>query len=222
MAQRIRVLPVLRRYFHDHMVLVERVVDGGDLPLPKGIVKHGIHLLLGQTQAGHGVAIENQQGLQPFHLLVGVDIGQHRQGHQSLLHLGRPCLQLVEVLPLQGVLVLSAGRTSPDADILHRLQKKGGARFPGKRFPEPGNHLVGAVLAFRQRFEADEHISVVPLSTAGKAHGLVDRRILADHINEVLEFLLHGLKGDALIGADGAGEAPGILLREETFGDNDI
>ena len=35
-------LPVLRRCFHDDMVLIERVIDSGDLALPKGVIQCGI------------------------------------------------------------------------------------------------------------------------------------------------------------------------------------
>ena len=74
----------LRRDFHDHVVLVERTVHGGDLPLSEGVVERIVDVLRGYTQPAGGVAIDHQLRLQSLILLVGIHVAQFRQAAHFL------------------------------------------------------------------------------------------------------------------------------------------
>jgi len=74
--QRLRILPVARGYFHDHVILVAGHIDGRNLTLAKRIVKRVVDLTDRDPQPGGGVAVDHQIGLEPLVLLVAVDIGQ--------------------------------------------------------------------------------------------------------------------------------------------------
>jgi hypothetical protein len=67
------------------------------------------------------VTVDGEGGGGAGHLLVGGEVAQH--GH--LAHFGqnlrRPLVELGEVGILQGVLVLRAGQTAADADVLAGL-----------------------------------------------------------------------------------------------------
>ena len=85
----------LRRNFHDHVILVQRPVHGGNLPLPKGVVESIVQGLRSDPHPAGGVAIDHQLGLQSFILLVGVLVAQFRQGPQLLQQARRPVVQVV-------------------------------------------------------------------------------------------------------------------------------
>src|SRR5580704_11057076 len=74
--QGFRSLLELRRNLHDHVILVERPVHGGNLALTKGIVKRIIQGLRSDSQTARRIAIDHQFGLQAFILLVRILIPQ--------------------------------------------------------------------------------------------------------------------------------------------------
>ncbi len=78
--QRLRILPVGRRDLHDHVILVARDIDGRDLALAEGVIQRVVDLADGDAEAGGGVAIDDEIGLQGPVLLVAVDVGQRRIG----------------------------------------------------------------------------------------------------------------------------------------------
>ena len=73
-----------------------------------------------------------------------------------------------------------------------------------------------------ERLQRGEQEARVGLEAAGEADHVRDRRILADDADELAELPPHRLEGDALVGADAADDAAGVLLREEALGDLDV
>nr|GFD50936.1 hypothetical protein [Tanacetum cinerariifolium] len=74
-----RVTRVDRIEPHDHVVLVQGLVQGGDLPLAVGIVQQVINIGDAHAQTAGGSAINVQLELLAAGLGVGVDTGQLRQ-----------------------------------------------------------------------------------------------------------------------------------------------
>ena len=103
------------------MVLVERREDGGDLPLAERVVERLVDRLRQDPHAGRGVPIDDDRGLEPPVLLIGGDVAQLVQPAQPAEHPRRERVQLGEIGALQRVLVLGAGRTPPDAEVLDDL-----------------------------------------------------------------------------------------------------
>src|SRR5208283_2756681 len=64
LVKRFGVLPELRRDLHHDMVLVERRVHRGDLPLPERVVERIVDRLLGETKARSGVTIDDDVGFE--------------------------------------------------------------------------------------------------------------------------------------------------------------
>ena len=122
-----RVLRVLRRHLHDHVVLLRivRVVDGRGQCLGEGVAQGAVDDAFVQSQARGGVAVHDQIGLQAAGLQIGVHIGHFRHVLQGDLQLLRPVAQLAQVIPQQRVLVFGVGRAAAAAaaQILHGLQE---------------------------------------------------------------------------------------------------
>ena len=49
--QNVGALLKFGRHFHDHVVLIQRLIDGGHLALSEGVVKHGIDVGCGHAQS---------------------------------------------------------------------------------------------------------------------------------------------------------------------------
>ena len=161
--------------------------------------------------------------LQALLLLVGIDVGDVRAvALQRLGQLRAPVVQVGQVVALQGVLVLRVALAAADADVLHRLQEQIGARHLGQLGAQAGDHLVGRDVALGQGLQRGEDEARVGLAAAGEADHGVDRRIAAHDDDELAELRAHRLERDALVGADAADDAAGVLLREEALGDRDV
>ena len=117
---------ILRRHFHDHVVLLrtERIVDGGDLRLGKGIAQRIVDLYLRKSQARGTVAIHDQIGLQTAGLQIGIHIGDFGHILQRRAQLLRPGAQFGQIIAEQGVLVLRVGGSAAAAaEVLDGLQE---------------------------------------------------------------------------------------------------
>ena len=93
LVQRADVLGVARINFHHHLVLVHRLIDGGDFTLPEGVVKQAVGRFNVNAQAGHGFAIVGERHLRAVILAVGVHVRQLRQRGQRFTDLRLPFAQ---------------------------------------------------------------------------------------------------------------------------------
>ena len=82
------------------------------------------------------------------------------------------------------------------------------------------------IFALLDRLQRDEHRAAVAraaeTAAAGEADDGLDRGILPHDLDEVVELLLHRLERNALVAAHEADQAPGVLLREEALGHDDV
>ncbi len=200
------------------MILVQRVVDGGDLALAEGVVEGVVDLAGGDAEALGRLPVDGDLGLEPALLLIAVDIGQLRDMAQRLGQLRRPFMQIAQIVALQGVLVLRVALAPADPDVLDRLQEKLRARHRLQLAAQPGDDLVGGELALGQGLQLHEDEARIGLAAAGEADHAADRRILHQYADELGHLLAHQLEGDALVRPDAADEPPLVLLREEALG----
>ncbi len=71
----IGILPVLRRRFHHHVILIQRRVHGGHLALAEGVVERVVDQLRRNAEARRGLAVVVHHRLQTPVLLIAVDVG---------------------------------------------------------------------------------------------------------------------------------------------------
>jgi hypothetical protein len=74
LAQGLRILPIFRRHFHHHEVLVERVVDRRNGPLAKCVIEHIVDLVRLEAIARRGGAADLEIRLQTVLLQIRVDV----------------------------------------------------------------------------------------------------------------------------------------------------
>ena len=110
------------------MVLVLWVIDDRGEALAEGVVQGVIDLLGRQAEAVGGGVVHRDVGLQRIGLLIGVDLGQRGRLLELLEQLVGPCVQGVEVVAGQGVLVFGVGRAAADADRPGRPAGRAGRR----------------------------------------------------------------------------------------------
>ena len=210
-----RALAVPRRGLHHDVILVERAVHGGDLPLAEGIVERAVDERGRDAEPCGGVAIILQRVLQPVVLLVGVDVGEDRLLAQLVQELRRPGGHVVEVVALQRVLIERGGRAAAGLEILRGGKIEVHPRHLRGQGPQPRDHVVDR-RAQLEVLEGDEQMGGARAGETGdRLHG----RIGLHDLDQPLEPVVHRLEGGGLVGLDGAGEPAGILLREEALGD---
>ena len=117
------ILPVLRRNFQHHVILVELRINDRDLRLAEGAVERPIERLRGLPEARRGGAIEREHLLQSAILLVAVHVLQAGKPAHVLHQDRSPVRQVGNVFGLDRVLVLRVAAAAADAQILGRLQK---------------------------------------------------------------------------------------------------
>ena len=125
------VLPELRVYGHDHAVLIQRPVHGGDLTLAKGIIERIVDHGGADAQPRRRGAVDDQRRFEAADLLVGVDVGHGWQGADFAQDTRRPFIEFVDVVALQGELVLGTGGASAHAQILLHLHDESGTGNAG-------------------------------------------------------------------------------------------
>src|SRR6202041_750177 len=109
------------------------------------------------------------------------DVGENFNGAQFLEHLGRPLVQLVEVVALDRELVLRVAHSAADAQILNRLQIQIDAGDVRNLLADASYHQVGIDLSLGQGLEADEHVGGVGCAVAAvDRHHVVHARVLVD------------------------------------------
>ena len=119
---------VLRIDLHDHEVLVEAGVHGGDLALSEGVVEHLVDGGCGDAEAGGGIAINDKRFGESLILLVGGDVAKFGHGARAGFEARSPGVQLIDIGIGEGVLILSGAAAAADLDILLRLQEESAPR----------------------------------------------------------------------------------------------
>ncbi|MNM78651.1 hypothetical protein D3C81_905610 [compost metagenome] len=220
LLEHLRRLLVLLAHFHHHAVLVERVEDGGNLPLAEGVVEHAIHRCDIHAKAGGAVAVDHQARLHALVLGVAVDVGELRHLLQHRLHLRRPFAEQRQVVAAQGEFVLRVALPAADAHVLasHQIERR--PRNLGKLLAQPRGHRLSGI-ALADRLEADEERAGVarhPLAATDEADHVLHRRVLGEDLAEARHLLFQRLEGNALVGHREAAQAPRILRWQEALG----
>ena len=99
------------------------------------------------AEARRGGTVVGQQRLQAVVLLVRVDVLQTRACAHLVQQQRTVLLQILGGFSLQRVLVLRVGLPAADADVLHRLQKRGRAGHARQLGPQPVDDRLRAHLA---------------------------------------------------------------------------
>jgi hypothetical protein len=104
------------------MILIQRVINGRDLTLPKHVVQRVVDLGHGEAESRRCRPIDRNVGLKAIVLLVAVDLREFRKRLHFREDLWGPGKQLVSVVVLQSELVLRSSRATANANVLHGLQ----------------------------------------------------------------------------------------------------
>jgi hypothetical protein len=115
----------LRRDFHYHEVLVDRVVDGRNRALAEGVVEHVVDLVRIEAIALGRRTLHRHVGLQTILLQVRVYVGHLGAVFVQLGHEARhPGEEGVGVVARERVLILRGRLPPADLQILLRLHEK--------------------------------------------------------------------------------------------------
>jgi hypothetical protein len=220
--ERLCILPILRSYLHDHVILVSRIVNRRYLALAEGVIERVVDQGDRNAEPRRRIAVDDDIRFQPIVLLVAIYLRHLRNLLQLSEDLRRPCKQLVRTVGLECVLILRVGGATADADVLHRLQKQRCPWNLRQLAAQPADHLIRRYLALAERLERNEDEAAIGLSAAGEADHDINRRILLDDRNELLQLLPHQLERYALVGLDAAVDPTRILLREKALGNDHV
>src|SRR5260370_24271009 len=102
----------LGRGLYDDVIVIQAVVDVGDLALPEGIAERVVNVLNGDAEAGGGVAVDDDGTLQAVQLLVAVYVAERGDRAHAVLKNGSPVGEVREVIGLEDVFGLSAPATA--------------------------------------------------------------------------------------------------------------
>ena len=199
------------------MVLVQFIVDVRHLALAERVVQRIGHVARGDAHARRAFLVDGDVGFHAVFGLIGVDVDQRRLRFHRLGQLGGPLLEVFRVVALERVLVGRVARTPAHAQVLHRVQEDRNTRDLGQLRTQARDHGLRRDIALAHRFQVDEHEAATGAAAARERDHRLDRRILADDLDQLVNLLLHGLRRDALVGADAAIHLAGILLREEAL-----
>ena len=220
--QRLGALQMLGCQFHDHAVLVQGVVNHTHLALTKGIGQGRVNRAYRQAQTGRRIPVNHQRGLQATVFVIIVHVLQRLELGQGAAQFRLPLAQLAQFISLDAVLELGVAATRPHAQVLHGHQEQPRTGFLGQLGFQSVHHLVGGGASLGGRLQGHEHLRGVALAIAGEAGDGQHIRVGLHDGQHGLQALLHGLKRGALVGADVAVDASGVLLRKKPFGDGAV
>ena len=133
-----RILPVLRRHLHHHVILVQRVVDGRDRALAERVVQRVVDLAGGDAEPRGGRRGRWSPRVSSpaccWSELTSVSAGSCCSAASSF---GAHVEHLRGVVGLQRVLIGGVGLPAADADILRRHQDQPPARHARQLAPQP-------------------------------------------------------------------------------------
>ena len=217
--QRRRILPIARRHLHDDVILVERVVDGRDLPLAESVVERVVDGAQRQPQALRGRPVDRQIGLQAALLLIGIDVLQRCRSAATPRPAAAPIGRASRCRRRAGCIDrwrCSAARrcAGPTPATRNSRAPATSASLPRSRATTPS----ALICRCGEGLQRDVDEAGIGLPAAGDADDAVHRGIVLDDRLQLRQLLLHRLEGNALIALDGADEQPGVLNREQIVG----
>ena len=214
------------RRFQHHLVLVGLGEDGGDEPLPQGIIEGIVNVAHAHAVAAGRIPVNGKPEHAAHALHVAGHVGKLGLAVQGCHQAGQPGFQRLPVQGLHTELVLGAGHAVLDGQVLHGLhieRQAGLLLCPGHDAPGNGR---GARVTVRQRLEVHRQ--------AGGAQTGIDavHAHLKDHAfhggvlqNDVRQHALprgHGRKGRILRRFGNALQDPGILRGKEALGHHHV
>ena len=130
-----RVPGVFRVDLHHHLILVEAVINGGNLSLAVGVVQHGCDHVHVNAQALGLIAVDHQRHLLGTPPLAGIDGRQLGQGLERFDDFRVPLAQCPQIATLQDVGILRGGllATTTKLQILVGHEHQLTARHLGHR-----------------------------------------------------------------------------------------
>ncbi len=213
------VPPVRRSELHDHVILVEIVVDGRDLALPEPVIEVLVDRRGKQRKPRRGGAVIGEIDLIARLLLVRAHIGERWFAFEGGEDARRPGIELVGIDIGEGVLILGIAGPAAGADILDHLQIEPCPRDHRELAPQPVDHRLRRGIALAARLEGDEEKARIGLPPAGEGGDVLHCRVGTHDAGKLRHFLPHRLERNGLIADQGADQPPRILLREKSFGD---
>src|SRR2546423_8038795 len=186
--------------FQHDVILIQAFIYVGDLALAESVAEGVVNVLNGDAETAGGVPVDDDGTSQTMHLLVGVDIAEFGDFLEALHDDGSPMCEIVEIVGLQGVLILCTTHAAAGAEVLNGLQIQSCAGNSVSLGADPRDDLVGAQLPLVERFKLSEHArGAATAASSGKSSDGVDGRILQNNVGQSAHLLRHGGKGEILI-----------------------
>ena len=218
LGQHFRTLGVARVQLHHHPILVQLVVQGGNLTLREGVVQGRGDSLHIDAETPRGFAVDIEHHLTSLVAVHRIHIHQQRALRHRLGNLARPHLELRQRVRAQQYLVFTAPIRRAELQILIDHQHHHYTRHRRCVGAQAIDHRLGGDLAFGQRFEPNGQLGVGQTAAAAAGAGQVgDRRIGQNVLPVGLDLRLHDLERHAVIAAQEAANLPRILLRQRFF-----
>ena len=201
------------------MELIGLRINRRDLPLAEGIVERVVDVLRSDAKPARRIAIDIDEQSEAVVLLIARDIAQFGYLLHPVHEARSPQIQQRLVGRIERVLVLSPADPVFHRQILHGLQEQLDARYLLQLRLQPPDHIdrgnAGALLERLQRdLDAAAVHGRVHAIGADERREILDRRILADDLDQFLLQLGHGRKRYRLGRLRNAEDGAGILHRE--------
>ncbi len=220
LLQNRRVARVAAVKRHHDVILIQRVIERGDLTLAEGVIEHGVEHLHIDAEARGAIAIDSDHHLLAAGLRVGVDAVELRDRRQRRLYFRRPGAQQIEIVRLQAVLIAGVGAAAADMQILRCHQEHLRAGDMAGFHAQPVGHFGGGGVALVEILQPHEEVGAVARAehaAAHRGHNALYRRIGLNNVGEYQHFRLHRLKRDVLVGAQRAHQQAGVLIGKEAL-----
>ena len=181
----------MRRQLHDDLVLIKRVIDGGNRALAVGIIQCVVDFLRRDVIGRGDGTVDHHIGFQPALLQIGIDVQQVFLFLQRGDDFRDPQIKRIAVTAGQGILVFRIALPRTDLQILRRDQESGGPGDPCQRPAQTSDDGGSRNFTLRQRFQRDENEAVIGGPPAGESgHGGNALIMLNDGL-QLRHFFLH-------------------------------
>ena len=188
-GQRLRLAGKAGVGLHHDVILVQSLIDIGDLALAKGIIQRVVYGVHGHAKARGRVAVNGDIGIGAAVLLVDIHVGNFGGlGLQCFHHAITGGFELFGATGLQDILVSAGGLASASLQVLHRVQEQRYAPHAGQLGAQAGDHIIDAIAGVA-RGQHDEHKTTARAATAGKRHLVLHRRVCLDDLDQLRELV---------------------------------